>query len=98
MHRAEAAAADRALEALGPTREAVEGGAEPADAVPRWPQWREAPVTEAELELIEAQDRAGLPTPDPSMPGELHAWRLAPQRARDEGECADAERDRAAGA
>ncbi len=101
MHPTEAAAAERALEALGPTLEALEGGAEPADAVPRWPQARGAPVTDAELDLIQAQDRAGLPTPDPSMPGEVHAWRLEQQHARDEGERADAERaerDRPAGA
>jgi hypothetical protein len=101
MHPVEAAAAERALEALGPAREDLQGGAEPADAVPRWPQWREAPVTETELALIGAQRRAGLPVPDLWMPGELHAWRLDQQRARDEGERTDAERaerDREGGA
>lgn len=101
MHPGEAAAAERALQALGPTRERLEAGAEPSDAVPRWPQWREAPVTEAELALIGAQGRAGLPVPDLSMPGELHAWRVAQQDARDEGDRADgerAERDRQPGA
>jgi hypothetical protein len=101
MHPGEAAAAERALQALGPAREDLEGSAEPAGAVPRWPQWREAPVTEAELAVIGAQARAGLPVPDLSMPGELHSWRVEQQDARDAGERADAERaerDRQAGA
>jgi hypothetical protein len=69
-HPRQAAEAARALEALGPTREAQEKGAEPDDAVPRGaPEVR--PSAEPEREMY---------TPDTSWRGQMARDRSTAER------------------